>query len=74
MRVEELMAMSDHLPRETWLRGEFEEELKAGEYLLDTLYERETVAAKREMWRERIASGEHLIPGLGRLTQLQEVA
>lgn len=74
MRVEELMAMSDHVPREMWLRGEFEEELKAGEYLLDTLYEREVVAAKREMWRERIASGEHLIPGLGRITQLQEAA
>jgi hypothetical protein len=72
MRVEELIVMSDHLPRETWLRGEFPEELEAGEYLLTELYVSEIVTAAREKWRGKIACGEHLIPGLALLIQ-QEV-
>jgi hypothetical protein len=64
MRVEELQEKSYHLPRETWIRGEFEEELDTGEYLLSTLYSPGAVAAAREKWRQRIASGTHLIPGL----------
>lgn len=68
MRVEELQAMSDHLPRETWLRGEFQIELDAGEALLATLYPSEAVAGARDVWRTCIASGEHLIPGLGPVT------
>jgi hypothetical protein len=72
MRVEELVAMSDHLPRETWLRGEYDAELEVGEYLLETLYPRDDVTTALEKWRERIASGEHLIPGLGRIAQLEE--
>lgn len=72
MRVEELVAMSDHLPRETWLRGEFLEELEAGEFLLTELYLSEIVTAAREKWRGKIACGDHLIPGLTQLIQ-QEV-
>lgn len=74
MCVEELMAMSEHLPRETWLRGEHDMELESGEYLLEMLYPKDAVNAAREKWRERIASGEHPIPGLGRIAQLKEIA
>lgn len=69
MRIEELVVMSDHLPRETWLRGEFPEELEAGEYILKELYLPEIVTAVREKWRCKIASGEHLIPGMGPITE-----
>lgn len=72
MRVEELMAMLGYLPRETWLRGEFDAELRAGEYLLDSLYQEDFVAAAREKWKSRIASGEHLVPGIGYLTRIEE--
>jgi hypothetical protein len=67
MRVEELLAMMDHLPREAWLRGEFDEELASGEALLQELFPRDAVADARESWLQRIADGEHLIPGLGRI-------
>jgi hypothetical protein len=74
MRVEELMAMMDQLPREAWLRGGFEEELASGEMLLQELFPRDDVADARERWRQRITEGEHLIPGLGRIHQSEEVA
>lgn len=64
MRVEELVRMSDRLPREAWLRGGFQWELDDGEYLLDSLYPREHVTGAREKWRDRIVRGVHLIPGL----------
>lgn len=67
MRVEELMSMMDHLPRETWLRGGFDEELESGEVLLQELFTGDAVAVARGRWRQRIADGEHLIPGLGRI-------
>lgn len=72
MRVEELIAMADHLPRETWLRGEFDAELGVGEYLLETLYQVDFVAASRKKWKNRILSGEHLVPGLGYVTDFEE--
>ncbi|WP_283745919.1 hypothetical protein [Sideroxydans sp. CL21] len=65
MRVEELVAMYDNLPRETWLRGEFPEELEAGECLLNKLFKPGIVTAAREKWRGKIASGDHLVPGMG---------
>lgn len=65
MRVEELVTLSDHLPRETWLHGEFTQELENGEYLLAELYPPGMVAAARKTWRDKIARGEHLPPGLG---------
>lgn len=70
MRVEELLAMSEYLPRESWLKGEFQKELDEGETLLATLFPKETVADVRDSWRERIAAGDHLIPGLGRVAKL----
>ncbi len=72
MRVEELLAMSDYLPRETWLRGGFLEELQEGEALLDSLYLAERVAEAREKWRMRILLNEHLVPGLGSIAALEE--
>lgn len=74
MRVEELMAMMDHLPRETWLRGGFDEELESGEALLQELFPSEAAADAREIWRQRIADGRHLIPGLGRIHFIEEAA
>lgn len=71
MRVEELVVMSDHLPRETWLRGDFHAELEAGEYLLTKLFDPEIVGGARDKWRGKIACGEHLIPGMGPITELE---
>jgi hypothetical protein len=73
MRVEELMAMLDHLPRETYLQGGFDEELESGEALLHKLFPTGDVADARDRWRQRISDGEHLIPGLGRI-RMNEVA
>lgn len=67
MRVEELMTMLERLPRETWLRSGFDNELEAGEFLLDTLYPVEDVPSARVKWRKRIESGEHIVPGLGHI-------
>lgn len=69
MRIEELVEMSNHLPRETWLRGDFPAELEVGEYLLTKLYEPEIVRVAREKWRSKIAHGEHPIPGMGSINE-----
>lgn len=74
MRVEELMAMSDHLPRETWLKEAFQEELEMGEELLESLFPSPVVAEARAAWRARILAGEYLIPGVGRINLLEEAA
>jgi len=74
MRVEELMVMSDHLPRELWLKAGFQEELEMGEELLDSLFSSAAVAEARVAWCARILAGEHLIPGLGRIDLLEEAA
>jgi hypothetical protein len=73
MRVEELFVMSDYLPLETWLRGEFEKELEAGEFLLADLYPEDAVSRARAHWREKILSGKHVVPGVG-LIRDQEAA
>lgn len=74
MRVEELMTMMEHLPRETWSRGGLDEELESGEALLQELFPREAVADARDRWRQRIADGAHLIPGLVRTEITEEAA
>lgn len=74
MRVEELMVMSDFLPREPWLKAGYQEELDMGEELLESLFPSGAVAETRLVWRTRILAGEHLIPGLGRIDLLEEVA
>ncbi len=68
--------MLERLPRETFLRGGFDTELESGEYLLDTLYPAKAVRLARDKWRQRIASGEHIVPGLGYINndELEEVA
>lgn len=72
MRVEELLVMSEYLPTETWMRGEFEKELEAGEYLLAELYQQDTVEMARAHWREKIKAGNHVVPGVGLIPE-QEV-
>jgi hypothetical protein len=74
MRVEELMVLSDYLPRESWLRGDFQQELEMGEELLELLFPSTAVADARASWSKRILAGEHLIPGLGRIDHFEEVA
>lgn len=71
MRVEELLAMSDHLPRETWLRGGFQEELNEGEVLLDTIYAPNGVAEARNKWRMLISTDQHAVPGMGRIASFE---
>lgn len=73
MRVEELMVISDHMSIDMWIKGGFDKELEAGEYLLSQLYEQREVEKARAHWRERILSGDHVVPGVGILHQ-QEVA
>lgn len=74
MRVEELMVMSDYLPREPWLKAGFQEELDLGEELLKTLFPSTAVVEVRAAWRTRILLGEHLIPGLGQIDLPEEAA
>ena len=72
MRVEELQAISDQLPRETWLQSGFEDELQAGEALLVNLYMPETVVEARDKWRMRIAQGQHVVPGVIHISSVGE--
>lgn len=69
MRFEELLLLLERLPRETFLRSGFDTELESGEYLLNTLYPAEAVCLARDKWRQRIASGMHVVPGLGYIDQ-----
>lgn len=65
MRVEELLVASDHLPLATWINGGFEEELESGKFVLADLFPQADVDKARALWRQRIASGEHLVPEVG---------
>ena len=64
MRAEELLALSDHLPLDTWRDGNFHEELNSAEYLL-TLFPFADVEQARSRWRSKIRSGKWVIPGFG---------
>ncbi|WP_417282881.1 hypothetical protein [Comamonas sp.] len=65
MRVEELLVMSEHLPFDTWIQGDFEKELAAGEYLLNDLYASNEVAKARMHWHNKIRAGKHVVPHMG---------
>jgi hypothetical protein len=65
MRVEELMVISDYLPLDTWLKGNFEKELESGDYLLSNLYAQDEMDKARTHWREKILAGNHHVPGIG---------
>lgn len=67
MRVEELLAMQEALPRQAWLAAEFEDELRNAEILMSNLFRLGDVAKARLRWRTKISSGSHLIPELGAL-------
>jgi hypothetical protein len=73
MRVEELVVISDHISIDVWIKGGFDKELEAGEYLLAELYAQEEVVKVRMHWREKILSGKHVVPGVGFVRQ-QETA
>lgn len=64
MRAEELLALSDHLPLDTWTHGNFDEELNSAEYLL-TLFPAAYVEQARTQWRSKIRLGKWAIPGFG---------
>jgi hypothetical protein len=75
MRAEELMVISDLIPREAWLRMRFGEELDGIEALLETVFPITEVAAARANWRTRIETGSHRIPGRPlALDQIEESA
>jgi hypothetical protein len=74
MRAEELLVMLEHLPRETWLNGGFDEELHLSELLLQEMFSSDAVADARDRWRKRIELGEHVIPGLGCTATTPEAA
>jgi hypothetical protein len=64
MRAEELMTISNLIPREAWLRELFHDEQETAEALLERYYAPAEVAKARDRWRARIESGHHPIPGL----------
>lgn len=69
MRIEELMVISDHISIDAWIKGGFDKELEAGEYLLAELYAPEDVEKARTYWRENILAGKHVVPGVGFVRQ-----
>ena len=69
MRVEELMVISEHMSIDAWIKGGFDGELEAGEYLLAELYAPEEVEKARTYWRENILAGKHVVPGVGFVRQ-----
>lgn len=73
MRVEELIVISDHTPIDAWIKGGFDKELEAGEYLLYELYPQDEVEQAHTRWREKILTGKHVVPGVG-LVREQEAA
>lgn len=73
MRVEELTVISDHMSIDAWIKGGFDKELEAGEYLLAELYAPEEVEKVRTHWQGKILAGKHLVPGVG-LVRRQEAA
>lgn len=64
MRAEELMVIADLIPREAWLRLRFDDEQQHVEGLLENLYPSAEVAIARELWRAKIRSAHHRIPGI----------
>lgn len=71
MRVEELMTICDHLSLDAWIKGGFDKELEAGEYLLYELYAQVDVEMARTHWRAQILAGNHVVPGVGLIHQQQ---
>lgn len=69
MRVEELMVISDQMAIDAWIKGGFDKELEAGEYLLGELFGPEDVEKARMHWQEEILSGKHVVPGMGFFSQ-----
>jgi len=72
MRAEELLRIFDLIPREAWLRLQFDEELVGLESLLDRYYPASDVTEARELWRAKILGGEHRIPSLSLPTLVEE--
>jgi hypothetical protein len=67
MRVEELVVMSERLPLETWMRGDFATELETGLFVLSTSFKQDEVETHRSHWRKQILEGRHVVPGSGLL-------
>lgn len=73
MRVEELMVISDHMSLDAWIKGGFDKELEAGEYVLAELYAQEDVEKARSHWQENVLAGKHVVPGVGIIRQQEAV-
>jgi hypothetical protein len=65
MRVEELMVICDHISLDAWIKGGFDKELEAGEYLLSDLFAPGDVDIARARWHNKILAGQHVVPSVG---------
>jgi hypothetical protein len=63
MRVEELMEIKFQIPIEAWMSSDFQKELQNGIYALGN-FDLEQVDQSRNLWRSKISSGSHHVPGL----------
>ncbi|WP_139114543.1 site-specific integrase [Pseudomonas sp. 35 E 8] len=63
MRVEELIEIKFQIPIEAWMSSDFQIELQNGIYALGN-FDRKQVNQSRNLWRSKIASGSHHVPGL----------
>ncbi|WP_236502657.1 hypothetical protein, partial [Pseudomonas tremae] len=61
--VEELIEIKFQIPIEAWMSSDFQIELQNGIYALGN-FDRKQVDQSRNLWRSKISSGSHHVPGL----------
>lgn len=71
MRVEELLALEERMPMESWLTSLYQTELDNALIALN-LFSSETVRQRRAHWAAAIAAGSHRVPGLALLNDGEE--
>lgn len=72
MRVEELLALEERMPMESWLTSLYQTELDNALIALK-LFAWETVRQRRAHWAAAIAAGSHRVPGLALLNDGEEL-
>ncbi len=71
MRVEELSALEERMPMESWLTSLYQTELDNALIALK-LFSAETVRQRRAYWAAAIAAGSHRVPGLALMNDGEE--
>lgn len=71
MRVEELLALEERMPMQSWLTSLYQMELDNALIALK-LFALETVRQRRSHWAAAIAAGSHRVPGLALLNDGEE--